>query len=296
MERIDMTAIAPRTSKHFPKAWLAASALALGGLFLLAGVATIASGSGPGIPPVDAQAGPSSPTRPGGVIVYEVTGLGRFTTTAAGEPLDGSGHDHPFLRAPRDDARSPDGNALASVERRPEGVFLNVTWRHVSLAPIMLAGPDAPELVNGGKVQAAAVKGVPLVLAWSPDSKALAYGSLTGEPFVLHVLTLHGDRDVEVPGGYVGELSWSPDGHYLAISTYAMDRKDHTVLLLGVGESRAHRLSDGCHIIWSPASGHVAIHRDPRAETGAWVLSVTGNDRYAITSEPDAYPLTWSES
>jgi dipeptidyl aminopeptidase/acylaminoacyl peptidase len=233
---------------------------------------------------------------PSGIIAYEVTGKGIFAVSAAGEQLGLAGHQHTFIRAPRDDASSPDGNAIATVERRPDGVFLNVIWNHRVLAPIQLAGPDAPTLVDGGKSLAAAVKGVPLVLAWAPDSKTLAYGSITGEPYVLHLLTAAGVRDVQVSGGYVGELTWSPDGRYLAISTYALDRKDHSVLIIGVGETVARRLSDGCHIVWSPDSRYIAIHRDPRTETGAWVLSADASERYAITTDPDAFPLTWTGS
>ncbi|MEO6043326.1 MAG: hypothetical protein ABIQ47_05340 [Tepidiformaceae bacterium] len=99
-----------------------------------------------------------------------------------------------------------------------------------------------------------------------------------------------------VTGGYVGELAFSPDGRYLAVSTYAMDRKNHTVLMLDLASGRMIRLIDGCHITWSPDSRYVAIHRDPGAESGAWVVSATdATNRWAVSRETQAFPLTWVE-
>jgi Tol biopolymer transport system component len=100
----------------------------------------------------------------------------------------------------------------------------------------------------------------------------------------------------EVVGGYVGELAWSPDGSKLAISTYTIDRLSHSVLITDPGDGYAPRLLDGCHVTWSPDSAYLAVHRDPGAEPGAWVVSATdAAERWAITREVQAFPLTWLE-
>jgi Tol biopolymer transport system component len=153
--------------------------------------------------------------------------------------------------------------------------------------------------VAGGKGAARAVDGIPFVVAWSPDSQSLAFGSITGEPYVLGVLRSPGSPNptlgfAEVRGGYIGELAWSPDGKYLAISTYSLDRRNHTVLIAAGSTGLVRTLIDGCHITWSPDSKYIAIHRDPGVEGGAWVVSATDKeDRWPISREEKAFPLTW---
>jgi Tol biopolymer transport system component len=162
-----------------------------------------------------------------------------------------------------------------------------------------LAGEFDPQLVAGGKGAARAVEGIPFVVAWSPDSKTFAFGSITGDPYVLGLMRYPGSVQpqltfAEVTGGYVGELAWSPDGKLLAISTYALDRRNHTVLMADPVSGSIRKLIDGCHITWAPDSKYIAIHRDPGVESGAWVVSATDSeDRWPISREVKAFPLTW---
>jgi WD40 repeat protein len=240
-----------------------------------------------------------------GVITFEVTGGGLFRAAGDGallgtttfEDLHREGH----VAAPTDEAVSPDGLSFASIVRMPEGVFLATSVRGETRTLAQLAGPSDPALVAGGKGHARAVEGVPVVVAWSPDSSQIAYGSITGVPYTLTIAgALHlaspARHFVEVAGGYVGEVAWSPDGRQIAVSTYSLDRLDHTVLIVDARSGAVRRLIDGCHVTWSPDSQYVAVHRDPGAETGAWVVSV-GNplERWPISTEAGAFPLTWRE-
>lgn len=257
---------------------------------------------------------PTAPTRPGGIITYEVTGKGLFVANGAGETLGTSTfeqlHAEGQVASPTESAVSPDGKWVAGIVRNPDGsVFLGLTSHEQQASKYgggpriitQLAGSDDPALVAGGKGPARAVSGVPLVVAWSPDSKMLAFGSITGEPYTLGILrypewSQPSIAYSEVSGGYVGELAWSPDGTQLAISTYSMDRLNHSVLIADPNGGNVRILSDGCHITWSPDSQYVAVHRDPGAETGAWVIAAADYaDRWAITREVQAFPLTWRE-
>jgi len=257
-----------------------------------------------------AELAPASSDFPSGVITYEVTGKGLFTATGSGETLGtttyGQMHSEGHVASPVESAASPDGRLVASVVRDGTGVFLAVTGRdgapHSLNSLTQVAASDDPQLVAGGKGHARAVAGVPLVVAWSPDSSQLAFGSVTGAPYFLGVMSSPSSQFptvtyAEVSGGYVGELAWSPDGTQLAISTYSMDRLNHSVLLNTPGSALVTRLADGCHITWSPDSDYVAVHRDPGAEAGAWVIAAGDfGDRWAISREAQAFPLTWRQS
>lgn len=238
-----------------------------------------------------------------GRITYEVSGAGYFAVDAAGGPAETASppwaKQAPAGRSESETFPAPDRSRVARVERTEAGVFLNILDGDRALLAAQLAGPESAPLVDGGKVAARAVAGVPLAAAWSPDARTLAYGSLTGEPFTLHVADFGAAlalnlRDYPVAGGFVGELAWSPNGRYLAISTYALDRSSHTVLMFDAITGGLQRLSDGCHIVWSPDSQYIAIHRDPQAEPGAWVLSVDGHERWELSSDPKAFPYTWT--
>jgi WD40 repeat protein len=288
---------------RFPAHWAGIAAV----LLLVAAIATaliLASrGNEPAAPaPLSPQSSVLSPAIPG-TITFEVTGFGLFTADATGAPLgtttyDKLAHDGHVATA-QDSVPSPDGKTVATIERVPAGVFLSVTAGGFTNGIAQLAGSSDPALVAGGKGAARAVEGVPLVVAWSSDSSRLAFGSITGDPYVLTVMRpatpTYGTAGFQVQGGYVGELAFSPDGKYLAVSTYALDRKSHTVLMLELATGRLTRLIDGCHITWSPDSLYIAIHRDPGAEAGAWVISATNaEERWPISNEAQAFPLTWS--
>jgi hypothetical protein len=281
--------------RRLPARWIA----------LLAGPSFIASGllSGactgnpePGTPVPTHGAESARPARPSGEVTFSVTGSGVFRVKADGSapavaasvPAQGASSEPGRFPAPR-------GGAVLTVRQASDGTFLD---RSASAFSWWLASPSDPALVAAGKGPAKAVDGIPLVVAWSPDATRFAFGSVTGEPWSLHVAD---DRSAatqvttfEVPGGYVGELAFSPDSKFLAISTYSLDRRDHTVLVLELATGQLRTLSDGCHITWSPDSRYLAVHRDPHREPGAWILAVDGSERFAISSDPEAFPHVWS--
>jgi Tol biopolymer transport system component len=246
----------------------------------------------------------------------ELTGIITYTTAQGDASVHPDGSPATFQGLPSapvvtrggvEQFPAADGAAAAIVEREGTDAWLVMTQSGESERLAQLADETSPPLVNGVKGDAQVAGGVPLVVAWSPDSRYLAFGSLTGAPYALHVV----EREVisvgrhvssyqiashemySVAGGYIGELAWSPSGHRLAISTYSADRRDHTVFVLDPSGGAPAQLIDGCHIIWSPDGEHIAIHRDPHREPGAWVIAVDGSEAYAITNEPTAFPLAW---
>lgn len=291
------------TSLKFP---LIAGALGSITIAAIGALVVIRGGSSPAVPATQPQTAESR-DYPAGVITYEVTGRGLFTASGAGDPIGTASYEHlhasGHVATAVESTASPDGTLIASVVRNPGGVFLAVSGADGAQRSLtQLAGDGDPQLVAAGKGHARAVDGVPLVVAWSPDSQFLAFGSVTGEPYSLGVMRSPGSYQPEVmyrsvSGGYVGELAWSPDGAKLAISTYSMDRLNHSVLVADPsGGGEAALLLDGCHVTWSPDSGYLAVHRDPGAEAGAWVVAATdAADRWAITREVQAFPLTWRE-
>ena len=190
---------------------------------------------------------------------------------------------------------SPDGRFAATVGRDQHGTRLDVSSGGQLRFSLALAGPSDPEL-RGAKALAAAIEGVPLVVAWSPDSSRVAVGSIAGAPWTLNVIGTRSwsiDRH-EVLGGYVGELAWSPDGASLAISTYELDRSDHNVLVLDARARTMRHLLRGCTIVWSPDSGYVAVRREPRDVPGLWIASIDGRALTWITEEEASFPVSWT--
>jgi WD40 repeat protein len=191
---------------------------------------------------------------------------------------------------------SPDGRYMANVRRDETGVWLDVVSGDTVVFTQGLAGPSDPAL-RGGKELAAAVDGIPLAVAWSPDSAMLAAGSITGAPWALNIISA-GSWRVEthaVAGGYVGELAWSPDGQVLAISTYAPGLTDHTVLLFDRGDVTMQRLVRGCTIVWSPDGRYLAVRREPRDVPGLWIVAVDGSVLARVADGEATFPVAWTE-
>src|SRR3546814_8754365 len=101
-------------------------------------------------------------------------------------------------------------------------------------------------------------------------------------------------RSYQVTGGYVGELAWAPDGGLLAISTYELDRHDHTVLAFDPEEQEVRRVIDGCVITWAPDGRYFAVHREPRVEPGVWIVPRGEGDPIPVSPSADAFPIARS--
>jgi len=192
---------------------------------------------------------------------------------------------------------SPDRRYTAAIRRDDDGAHIDVTTGTREVASYWIASPSDADVVVDGKGPARAVEGVPLTIAWSPDSRWLAFGSISGAPWSLVVVSASGwsQSGFEVQGGYVGELAWSPDSSQLAISTYEIDRSDHNVLMFDVATRTVRDLIDGCSIVWAPNGAFLAVHREPSVETGVWMTSSDGLARFEATDDPMAFPVSWIE-
>jgi WD40-like Beta Propeller Repeat len=196
---------------------------------------------------------------------------------------------------------SPDGRAIAYVNTTDEGAWLvsrlMVREGDVITEVGQLGGGDSPSLVLGGKGGARSQNGVPLLVSWSPDGQTLAWGSVMEPPYNLQ-LGERGSwktRSLPLEGGYAGELAWAPGGRRLAISTYAEDRTDHTILLLDTARSGPpQRVAKGCVMVWSPDGQHLALHGEPRTQPGLWVVSVDGGARQ-VMDRLGVAPFAWVE-
>jgi hypothetical protein len=244
---------------------------------------------------------------PGGRIGYHVGDIERWVN-ARGEIVDAPVTWPPLREGDSPSAAptlgiqqiaSPDGQAMAYVTVMGEGA--STIWRLMvkegdRITEVAKLGRgDAPLLVLGTKSAARSADGVPLVVAWSPDGSKLAWGSVTEAPYNLHVA----ERGRWIPqsypleGGYVGELAWSADGRYLAVSTYAKDRADHTLLVMDTLENHGpQRLAKGCVVVWAPDSRHLVLHGEPRTQPGLLVISVDGDVR-RVTERTDVAPFAW---
>lgn len=261
---------------------LALTAVALASLAMLTAAALLwALGLG----------GPAGPT---GVIQYR-TEAGVFVARPDGQAADRAIVGLPAAAAPAERFPSPDGSVVALIEHTEGGAWLAIREGGDVRQIAQIATPEDPPLVAGTKVNVRDAEGVPLIVAWSPDSRYLAYGSVSGQPYTLNVV----ERGVWTPGryevrdGFVGELAWAPDASLLAMSSYSEDGRDHTVYLLEPEGRSLTKVIDGCAIVWSPDSRHLAFHRDPHREPGLWVLSADGGTASVVSSDPDAFPLAW---
>jgi Tol biopolymer transport system component len=252
---------------------------------------------------------PSGDDVPAGRIGYHAGDVERWVT-ASGEPV-GVPPDWP-PRSPvgvqssvtpalgLGQVASPDGDAIAYVSITDERAWsiwrLTVKEGHRVTEVGQLGGGDGPRLVaKNGKGAARSSDGVPLVVRWSPDGTKLAWGSVSGSPYNLHVAERGSwvTRSYPMDGGYAGELAWSPDGRYVAVSTYEKDRSDHTLLVLDTTESHGPtRLAKGCVVVWAPDSRHLVLHGEPRTQPGLLVVSVTG-DVQRVSERKDVAPFAW---
>ncbi|MCH7698699.1 MAG: PD40 domain-containing protein [Chloroflexi bacterium] len=190
---------------------------------------------------------------------------------------------------------APDETVVAFVDQTDEGAWMAI-WEPSGVTRLaQLAGPGSPQLVGGGKGGARAADGVPLLAAWSPDGSRFAFGSAIDDQDVFHVVNsgTWSERSYGLDDGFVGELVWSPDGQYVAISSYSRDGLDHTVYVADAASGGISKLVDGCLIVWSPDSSYLAVHRDPYYEPGLWLFSIDGLERSQLSDEVGATALAW---
>jgi hypothetical protein len=244
----------------------------------------------------------SGPDAPSGVIGYQVQGEWSWVSADTAVPAPGHAGApaealHVGLGAVTGavpwEFPAPGGERIAYLDPGTAGYLFIADSSSITQIG-RVTDKTSPELIIGDKGAAALAGGVPLIAAWSPDAALLAWGSLAGVPETLHVSTADGEvtRTFALEEGYVGEAVWSPDGRYLAISSY--DEGRHGLYVLDTRDWSFAKLLDGCHIVWSPDSNWMALHRDPGDETGVWTVSPEDpRDRAQITSAVRAFPVAW---
>ena len=239
----------------------------------------------------------SEETSIGGIIVYS-SSRGELAVRPNGEQAGAIDTSELALSGQGTTAgvwASPDGHTVAFVEQATDEMWMAV-WGNSGVVRLsQLAGPGSPTVLFGAKAPAREDGAVPLLAAWSPGGSYLAYGSVVAGQDVLHVSKLgtSSQQSYELHDGFVGEQAWSPDGRYLAISSYSYDGKDHTVYVLDRSGGDMTRLVDGCLIVWSPDSRYLAVHRDPYDEPGLWLVSVDGVERQQLSAEAGATATAW---
>ena len=190
---------------------------------------------------------------------------------------------------------SPDRDEIVFTQDDPDG------WRLLMLR----SGRDTVEDFGNlgrapGKVRTWVLPAEPqLAVAWSPRGDRFAVGPVS-EPYVMYVVLTEGSWKLAYSTytfqeGYAGELAWSPDGAYLAISTYSPDRTQHEVYLMdGDADGAPRHVLDGCKIVWSPDGKFIAVKREPHDSTGIAAIRVDTGFHWSVTTHPDYYPLSWA--
>ena len=262
------------------------------GLMLLLGLATGGAVLALALPRADAPNGPS------GIINY--AGLsGEYSVLPDGRAADHKGVAPPLvvqslipLEGPWP---APAGTASAYLESSEGETWMVIANADGAYRITQIAGSGDPPLVAGAKGEAQSANGVPLVASWSPDGALLAFGSVNGFPYTLNVASIGSASPLrfEVGGDYVGEAVWSHDGRYLAVSSYTIDRSHHTVFIWDRETGGLRQLIDGCHIVWSPDSSYLVIHRDPYEQPGVSVVSIDGEHVRSLSDDPYAFPSAW---
>ncbi len=262
------------------------------GILLFAGLVTAGAAFAVAAPGGNASRGPS------GIINYAGVS-GEHSVLAGGRAADYRAVTEPLVVQSIIPLEGPwparSGGASAYLESEGDDRWMAVRDASGAHRVAQVSGPGDPPLVAGTKGEARSASGVPLVASWSPDGALLAFGSVTGFPFTLNIASAESTsaRPYEVGNDYVGEAVWSPDGRYLAVSSYSIDRSHHTIFIWDRLTKGLRQLIDGCHIIWSPDSSYLVVHRDPYEQPGVSVVSIDGTYVHSLSDDPNGFPSAW---
>jgi Tol biopolymer transport system component/predicted Ser/Thr protein kinase len=128
---------------------------------------------------------------------------------------------------------SPDGNQVAFEWNGEKGDNYDVYVKLIgSGRPLRLTSDPAPDVFP----------------AWSPDGRSIAFARMdpTGNATILSISALGGaEREVaQLLGANLGSIGgWSPDGHWLLISTRDAPNKPFDLFLVSVESGEKRRLS-----------------------------------------------------
>ena len=185
---------------------------------------------------------------------------------------------------------SPERNQVVFAQDGSDG------WRLLSLDPQTDVIKDYGSL--GSATRPVLEEAPEMAVAWSPSGRQFAVGPVSS-PYVMYVVEAVGDwkgaySTHAFEEGYAGEMTWSPDGTRLAISTYSPDRTRHEVYVMDVSARGGPRhLLDGCKIVWSPDGKFIAVKREPHNANGVSAIRVATGFNWLVAEQPALVPLAW---
>jgi len=183
-------------------------------------------------------------------------------------------------------ALSPDGKKVAIVAHG-----------EVFAAPAKDGGP-AQRITDAGGIQSG--------LAWSPDSRRLAYVAQRGleSRVMTYDFATRRERALTGAEGFAAAPSWSPDGKMIA---YVHDRRDLRITTLGDGgEPQKDAVVFTGQVAgfqdsppaWSPDSRWVAFGvTDSKSFRNVWVVPAAGGEARPVSflANGDASTIVWSK-
>ena len=133
---------------------------------------------------------------------------------------------------------SPDGRSIAFVSdlSGEEQVHL------------VKQGGGKPEQLTDG------VRGRLYRLAWSPDSKRIAFSDKDGKLYVLDVASKEVREIADEPRGRITDHEWSPRGGYLAF-TVSVSSRTNSIFVWDASDGKLHQLGDEMFDEHSPVWG-----------------------------------------
>lgn len=123
---------------------------------------------------------------------------------------------------------------------------------------VAIIAPDGSERIALSEAEGDVVFTQPI---WSPDSRRVSYGRVSGESFEIRIDEVGGDRSVSIPvPNNPFFMYWSPDGESIGVLHNGSQGLDFE--LVDVSEETISVVDSGApfYFSWSPSSDRVVVH------------------------------------